>query len=83
MGDFSAHVSDDGTDTEGFVSYTASGWTIALATSDSDVATSTETAATVSGKIGDVTVGAAWAEAVTTHHSGHSQRLCLLVRLQL
>ncbi|WP_089894370.1 porin [Lentibacter algarum] len=83
MGDFSAHVSADGTDTEGFVSYTASGWTIALATSDSDVATSTETAATVSGKIGDVTVGAAWAEAVTTHHSGHSQRLCLLVRLQL
>ena len=64
MGDFSAHVSANGTDTEGFVAYSTNGWTIALATSDSDVATSTETAATVSGKIGDVTVGAAWAEAV-------------------
>ena len=62
MGDFSAHVSTNGTDTEGFAAYSVGGFTVALATSDSDVATSTETAATVSGKIGDVTVGAAWAE---------------------
>ena len=64
VGDFSAHVSADGTDTEGFAAYTVSGFTVALAVSDSDVATSTETAATVSGKIGDVTVGAAWSETV-------------------
>jgi outer membrane protein OmpU len=64
MGDFSAHVSTNGTDTEGFAAFSAGGFTVALATSDSDVATSTETAATVSGKIGDVTVGAAWAETV-------------------
>ena len=57
VGDFSTHVSSNGTDTEGFAAYSMNGWTIAAAMSDTDTADNTESALTVSGKIGDVTLG--------------------------
>ena len=62
MGDFSTHVSANGTDTEGFVAYSLNGWTVAAATSNSKTATSTQSAMTLSGKIGDVTLGLATAK---------------------
>ncbi|WP_439110737.1 porin, partial [Lentibacter sp.] len=57
VGDFSTHVSTNGTDTEGFAAYSMNGWTVAAALSDTDTAANTESALTVSGKLGGVTLG--------------------------
>ena len=65
MGDYGFHVATNGTDTEYGVSATVSGWTFALAGSDTDVAANAEWVATVGGTIGGVTVGLATAEAVS------------------
>ena len=69
MGDYGVHVATDGTDTEYAVSATMSGWTVALAASDTDTAANAEWVATVGGKIGGVTVGLATAEAVNGNSS--------------
>ena len=62
MGDFSTHVSANGTDTEGFVAYSLNGWTAAAAMSNTKTAANTQSAMTLSGKIGDVTLGLATAK---------------------
>jgi len=67
-GDFAAHISatDDKalniTRVAAYGAYTFSGWTVALAVQDSDVATDTEVSASVGGTIGPVAVGLSYTD---------------------
>ncbi|MCV2892469.1 porin [Lentibacter sp. XHP0401] len=63
-GDFAAHISASDTNDRiaAYGAYTFSGWTVALAVQDSNVATDTEWAASVGGTIGPVAVGLSYTE---------------------